>query len=134
VPALNLPLTTTVLGSGGLCLDVANARSDNGTEIQIANCNDSAAQVWTLGADLSFQALGKCMDVATDSGPPMQLQDCDGGTGQRWTWKSGRIVNADSGFCLDVNGGITTQDRTSAVVGGCQGTRSQTWSLPNAPA
>ncbi|MFE0973592.1 ThuA domain-containing protein, partial [Streptomyces sp. NPDC058826] len=57
------PRTGPVRGVNGKCLDVDNAGTADGTEVQIWSCNQSSAQVWTVAGDGTLKALGKCLDV-----------------------------------------------------------------------
>ncbi|MFC5219716.1 ricin-type beta-trefoil lectin domain protein [Streptomyces coerulescens] len=75
--------------SMGLCMDLANATTANGSGIQLARCNGGWAQQFHLtGADdLVNRATGKCVDVtgaATGNGARLQLWDCAGTSNQKW--------------------------------------------------
>ena len=107
-----------ILGAAGKCIDDAGASTDNGTAIQIFDCNGTGAQSWTWNSgDGTLRALGKCMDVtggATASGTPVQLWDCNGTGAQEWRWRQqSRLVNPQSGRCLDVAGGSVADGRGS---------------------
>jgi len=126
-----LPLSGTVLGLEGQCLDVTNARSENGTPIQSTSCNGTGAQVWNLRTDHTFRALGKCMDVGealSKVGAPVQLQECSGATSQRWRLTGSKIINAQSGLCLDIIGN-SSADRTATEVNPCRNDKAQKWKL-----
>ncbi|HKN51985.1 MAG TPA: glycoside hydrolase family 30 beta sandwich domain-containing protein, partial [Amycolatopsis sp.] len=43
--------TGPITGLAGKCMDVAGANSANGTAVQLYDCNGTAAQQWTVGAD-----------------------------------------------------------------------------------
>jgi hypothetical protein len=80
----------------GLCMDVANANSANGTTVQLANCNGGPAQVWTLnttqGGDLVSIMAGKCVDAVnqgTGNGTRLQLWTCAGTPNQKWFQQNG---------------------------------------------
>lgn len=71
--------TGTITGIGGKCIDAAAAKSDNGTAVQIYDCNGTNAQQVTIGDDQSIRILGKCLDIAdrsTSNGAKVQLWDC----------------------------------------------------------
>jgi actin-like ATPase involved in cell morphogenesis len=126
-----LPVTDTTVHSLGLCLDVANAQAKDGAEIHLADCNGSAAQIWTLGTDNTFRALGRCMDVSADPtvSAPVETETCDDLAAQRWTMTDSTIVNQKSGLCLTVNGDPSL-NRGGLIMDSCHGGDSQTWTLP----
>lgn len=126
-----LPISGAILGLEAVCLDVVNARTENGTPIQTTTCNGSGAQIWTLRTDHTFRVLGKCMDVgsATDGGrPPAQLQDCSGAASQKWRLTGGKIINSKSKLCLDIVGN-STEDRIPSVLNPCQADAGQKWKM-----
>jgi hypothetical protein len=117
------------------CLDVAWGGVADGTNVQIASCNGSAAQDWKLTYDDSnpFDAYytimnpnsGKCLDLASgsqDDGANVQIYTCNGSAAQKWYLQS--IPDADgdgdpalssyqfavkaSGQCMDVAWAGTT--------------------------
>ncbi|MFJ2606271.1 RICIN domain-containing protein [Streptomyces sp. NPDC087425] len=121
-----------IRGLAGKCADVAEANSANGTPVQLYDCNNSAAQRWTVGADGTIRALGKCLDVAgggTADGTPLQLWDCTGGPAQQWAVSGANdIVNPQANKCLDV------KDNSSAngarlQLWTCAGTANQKWTV-----
>ncbi|MFC5219735.1 RICIN domain-containing protein [Streptomyces coerulescens] len=73
----------------GLCMDIANASTANGTVIQLARCNGGWAQQFALdGAHHLVNAQSaKCVDVtdaATGNGARLQLWDCADTSNQKW--------------------------------------------------
>ncbi len=125
--------TGQITGYGGKCVDVAGGNSANGTAVQLYDCNGTAAQVWTVAADGSLQALGKCMDVAgggTANGSQIQLYDCNGTGAQQWQARSdGSVVNPQSGRCLDATG-PSSANGTRLQIWDCTGGANQKWTLP----
>ncbi|MCD5352593.1 protein kinase [Kineosporia mesophila] len=117
--------TASIVGIAAQCLDIANARSENGTQVQIVPCNESKAQIWTARRDGTVRALGKCLNVA---GRAVEINECDGTGDQTWRIASGVIVNAGSGRCLGTksNG---SKEYTPAVVAACSGAAGQVWSF-----
>jgi photosystem II stability/assembly factor-like uncharacterized protein len=77
-----------IRGAGGLCLDVANAASDDRTAIQVFACHGGANQRWRLQDDGRLIGLaGKCLDMeggGTADGTPAVLFGCHGGDNQRF--------------------------------------------------
>ncbi|MEV6301166.1 chitosanase [Actinoplanes sp. NPDC051861] len=122
-----------IKGLGGKCIDVAAASTANGTAVQLYDCNNSAAQQWTVGnADQTLRALGKCLDVtaaSTANGAKIQLYDCNGTGAQKWTFSNGALVNTGSGKCLDVTS-ASTANGTRLQIWTCASTANQTWTLP----
>ncbi|WP_433076247.1 S8 family serine peptidase [Dactylosporangium sp. CA-052675] len=98
--------TGQIAGLAGKCIDVMNRLNNNGTPIQLYDCNNTPAQYWQLQSDGTVRALGKCMDVtaaANQNGTKIQLYDCNGTPAQQWKVTSARqLINAGSGRCLDV--------------------------------
>ncbi|WP_217254133.1 ricin-type beta-trefoil lectin domain protein, partial [Streptomyces sp. AC602_WCS936] len=88
----------------GKCLDVDNAGTADGTEVQVWSCNQSSAQEWTVGGDGTLKALGKCLDVSgggSADGTRIQLWTCNGTGAQKWAAQSdGTVRNPQSGKCL----------------------------------
>ncbi|NYH54740.1 beta-glucanase (GH16 family) [Nocardiopsis arvandica] len=126
--------TGTITASNGVCLDVAGAQTGDGTPIQLANCNGSQAQQWTVGADGTVRAFGKCLDVAgggTAAGTPVQLWECNGTGAQQWTHDGGTqaLRNPQSGHCLQPQGRAQS-DGTRTEIADCDGSAVQRWNLP----
>jgi endo-1,4-beta-xylanase len=113
----------------GRCLDVGNASTANGAQMQIWDCHTNANQQFTQNG-AALQVLGKCLDAAPNAaaGTRLQLWDCNGGANQRWTFNSnGTISNAQTGLCMDVNGGATANG-SAVIVWNCHGGTNQRWS------
>ncbi|MEU7469548.1 lectin [Streptomyces sp. NPDC044984] len=127
------PRTGEVKGVGGKCLDVDNAGTADGTEVQIWTCNTSAAQRWTVAGDGTLRALGKCLDVSgggSADGTRVQLWTCNGTGAQRWAAQpDGTVRNPQSGKCLDASGG-TWNDGTPVHLWTCHTGPNQKWTLP----
>ncbi|MFI6264780.1 ricin-type beta-trefoil lectin domain protein [Micromonospora sp. NPDC051006] len=125
--------TGPVVGLAGKCLDVAAASSADGTPVQLYNCNGTAAQQWTFGADGTVRALGKCLDVrdnATANGTRVQIWTCTGAANQRWTATAARdLVSATAGSCLDVLGN-SSANGTATQIWSCTGAANQKWTVP----
>ncbi|MFE0653375.1 ricin-type beta-trefoil lectin domain protein [Streptomyces sp. NPDC059534] len=133
VTTADAPTTSgPITGIGGACVDVAGAKTANGTPIQLYRCNGTAAQRWTLAADGTIRALGKCLDVTsagTAEGTPVQLWDCNGTEAQRWTANSVReIVNPRSDKCL-APARRSSADGTRLRICTCTGTPNQKWTV-----
>lgn len=122
-----------VTGLAEKCMDIAGANSDNGTSVQLYECNGTDAQQWVFSPDGTVQSLGKCLDVRggdTDDGAKVQIYDCNGTGAQQWTATSeGWIVNVASDKCLDVPGSKIV-DGTQLVIWTCHGEDNQLWIPP----
>ncbi|MCZ7436038.1 ThuA domain-containing protein [Micromonospora sp. WMMC241] len=125
--------TGPVKGLAGKCLDVRNAATADGTQIQLYTCNSSAAQTWTVTPNGPVKALGKCLDVnggANADGTKIQLWTCNGTGAQNWSAQAdGTVRNPQSGKCLDVSGN-NSADGTPVHLWTCTGAANQRWTLP----
>ncbi len=125
--------TGPVRGVNGKCLDVDNAGTADGTQVQLWSCNQSSAQVWSVGGDGTLKALGKCLDVSgggSADGTRIQLWTCNGTGAQKWAAQSdGSVRNPQSGKCLDASGG-TWNDGTPVHLWTCHTGPNQKWTLP----
>ena len=68
-------------------MDVTAAGTANGTKIQLYDCNGTAAQAWTVGANGSLvnTGSGKCLDATGPSsadGTRLQIWTCAGSANQ----------------------------------------------------
>jgi hypothetical protein len=74
----------------GMCLDIANASTDNFSKVEIYNCAGNGAQQWITGPNNSIvnPASGRCLDTpygAPTNGNQLWIYDCNGGNAQNWT-------------------------------------------------
>src|SRR6202050_601276 len=86
------------------CAVTSGGSDANDTPVVIGDCDGSAAQDWTIQADSTIQAGGKCLDIYRDektNKAPVELWTCTGGANQQWTPGNGTLVNPVSGKCLD---------------------------------
>jgi len=125
--------TGQITGFGGKCVDVAGANPANGTQVQLWDCNGSAAQRWTMATDGTVRALGKCLDVSggsTANGARVQLWDCNGTGAQRWVANAARdLINPQSNKCLDATG-VSSANGTPLQIWSCTGGANQKWTVP----
>src|SRR5690606_17388974 len=116
------PVIGPIVGPGGLCVDVDNANSANGTKVQLYTCNNTGAQIWTFDGP-TIRALGKCLDVAggdTADGTRVQIWECNNTGAQNWTVEQdGSLKNPQSGRCLDGS------DAAQLVIRTCDGSANQ---------
>ena len=130
---ITAPITGTgllVVGLGGRCLDVPEGRAEDDTPVQIFGCNGSPAQIWTLSADGSVQAVGKCLQIVdlSNENSRLKINTCNGRGSQQWVLDSGKLVNPATSRCLDVAGN-NPEDRTPVITDPCDGGAGQSWSL-----
>ncbi|MFY1585344.1 PQQ-dependent sugar dehydrogenase [Micromonospora sp. WMMD734] len=125
--------TGPIVGLGGKCLDVRNAATADGTQIQIYTCNGTAAQTWSVTPNSTVKALGKCLDISgggTADGTKIQLWTCNGTAAQNWSAQTdGTLRNPQSGKCLDVSNNSAT-DGQAVHLWTCLAAANQKWTLP----
>jgi len=121
------PATGEIVGPGGLCLDDEAAQTTNGNAVQSFPCNDTAAQLWTVGADGTLRVVSRCLRAPTGAGGAVRIWTCDGSAAQRWQRRAGGgLVNVATGLCL--SGSASPNARPT--VRACNGSASQRWKLP----
>lgn len=125
--------TGPVVGLASKCIDLDHNATANGTVIQLWDCNNTAAQLWTVGPGNTLQVFGKCLDVpnsATANGTFVQLYDCNDSAAQKWQpGANGSLVNPQSGRCLDVTGS-NSANGTRLELWDCNAGANQNWRLP----
>jgi endo-1,4-beta-xylanase len=124
--------TGVLRGAGsGRCLDVPNASHNDGTFLQVWDCNGAANQQWTLTAGSQLTVYGsKCLDVpghAGAAGTRVEIWTCNGGANQQWRVNAdGSVVGVESGLCLDVTG-AATGNGSAVEIWTCNGGANQRW-------
>ena len=119
----------------GKCLDVPNASSTAGTQLDIWDCNGGANQLFThASGQLTVYSGGSqlCLDAynnQTSPGTKVQTWTCNGGANQQWNLNSnGTITSAQSGLCLDVTG-ASTANGALVELWTCNGGSNQHWTV-----
>ena len=74
-------------------MDVTAAGTANGTQVQLYDCNGTAAQQWThqSNGELVNAGSGKCLDATGPSsadGTRLQIWTCADSANQQWTLPS----------------------------------------------
>lgn len=120
-------------GQSGRCIEVPNGSTTNGTQIQLADCQNVDRQHWTYTSDRRLLASGtKCLDAhgqGTGNGTQVVTWDCNGQANQQWNVNSnGTITGVQSGLCLDASGAGTASG-TKIILWSCHGGANQQWSL-----
>jgi len=136
--AWNVPRPSgRIRGIGGKCMDVARGASADGSAVQLYDCNSTGAQDWTLSADGTIRAFGKCLALTGDrsaSGTALELRTCATGRGisvEHWRLRADRhLQNVATGGCVDATGGVIANG-TRLQAWDCNSTAQQTWNVPS---
>jgi ricin-type beta-trefoil lectin protein/parallel beta helix pectate lyase-like protein/glycosyl hydrolase family 141 len=117
----------------GRCVDVPNAATTNGTQVQLWDCDGSAKQRWAYTAAKQLTVYGnKCLDASgngTANGTAVIIWDCHGAPNQQWNVNAdGTITSAQSGLCVDANNAATSNG-TKMILWSCNGGANQRWTL-----
>ncbi|SNY53465.1 RICIN domain-containing protein, partial [Paractinoplanes atraurantiacus] len=119
-----------ILGAqSGRCIDVPGASQNNGTRVQLYDCNGQANQTWTLTSSKQLTVYGsRCLDAAgSGNGSAVQIYSCNGQANQQWNVNTnGTITGAQSGRCLDVWG---TGNGQQVQIYDCNGQANQRFAL-----
>lgn len=117
----------------GRCVEVPNASTTSGTQVQLWDCSSGTQQTWTYTSGKELMVYGnKCLDAygqGTSNGTAVIIWDCHGGTNQQWNVNAnGTITGVQSGLCLDADG-AGTANGTKIILWTCSGGANQQWSL-----
>ncbi|MFI9574897.1 ricin-type beta-trefoil lectin domain protein, partial [Microbispora rosea] len=115
--------------ASGRCVDVPNASTSDGTQVQLYDCNGQTNQTWSSTSAGEIRVYGnKCLDAAgTGNGAKVQIYSCWGGDNQKWRVNSdGSIQGVQSGLCLDAVG-QGTGNGTQIQLYACHGGNNQKW-------
>jgi hypothetical protein len=128
-------------GTPDECVDDPGDATSSGTLVDVATCNNSNEQNWTIEPDGTIQVNGLCLDTyqeQTSPGTQVALNTCaSGASTQQWTQEPGNtLVNQASGLCLDdpAQQGQAPSDGSQLVIDACDGAPTQVWPLPLAQA
>ncbi len=134
-----------ITGLAGKCVDVAGGAVANGTAVQLYDCNGTAAQQWTVGADGTIRALGRqvsgrvgwqqCeqhaaadLDVHRRRQPEVDLlTGLSAAPASAAATATGPITGL-AGKCVDVAGGAVANG-TAVQLYDCNGTAAQQWTV-----
>jgi hypothetical protein len=121
-----------IVGSAsGRCVDVPGATQNNGTQVELWDCNGGTNQQWTATPAGELRVYGSsCLDAAgqgTTAGTKVDINSCSGGANQKWTLNAdGTITGTQSGLCLDATG-AGTANGTLLELWTCNGGGNQKW-------
>jgi lysophospholipase L1-like esterase len=127
------PGSQIVGAQSGRCVDVPNAATTNGAQVQLWDCNGQVQQAWTSTSTKQLTVNGsKCLDASgqgTANGTAVIIWDCNGQANQRWNVNAnGTITGEQSGLCLDASG-QGTANGTKIQLWTCHGQANQQWTL-----
>jgi hypothetical protein len=117
----------------GRCVDVPNATTANGTQVQLWDCHGGTNQRWTYTAGRQLTVYGnKCLDAngqGSSNGTAAIIWDCNGQANQQWNINAnGTITGVQSGLCLDA-AGLGTANGTRIQLWSCHSGTNQQWTL-----
>jgi hypothetical protein len=119
-----------LVNGAGRCLEVPSAQArNNGTRVQIWDCNGGEFQRWKNEGGRFKNLGGKCLDVKGDvnkGGNSLQVWDCNDAPNQKWSIDGGRLRNG-GGKCLDVAGDVN-KNGTGVQIWDCNDAINQKWS------
>ncbi|EKM79676.1 hypothetical protein AGABI1DRAFT_114159 [Agaricus bisporus var. burnettii JB137-S8] len=123
------------ISSSEKCIDVRGAAFENGTAVQIFDCNDSDAQNWMIqrgvAGHIEVEGTGFCLDAGSSpaNGVGMKIWQCfDNLPAQQWTYNSeNQIKLADKDFCLDLTDGNSGNSNQLQIWECSTGNRNQVW-------
>ena len=116
----------------GRCVDVPGFSTNNGTQLDLWDCNAGGNQSWNYTANQELTVYSnKCMQVGgtgTTAGDPVIISDCTGAAAQQWNLNADLSVTsvANPALCLDAAGG-GTGNGTAVDVWYCNGGSNQAW-------
>jgi serine/threonine protein kinase len=121
------PAVGPITGADGSCLDDQSGLTDKGNPVQSWICNDSAAQLWTVGSDETLRVVSRCLRAPASAGGTVRIWTCDGSTAEQWQLRAGGgLINVATGTCLDSAGGLGAKPTLRP----CTGASRQRWKLP----
>ncbi|KAF8798520.1 ricin B-like lectin [Phlegmacium glaucopus] len=126
-----------ISNSAWKCLDVRDSNFQDGTAVQIYDCNESSAQKWQIydynglaTTEVRLAGTKFCLDaINVDTSNKVVIRECtDGNPQQQWTFSHrGPIALALTDLCLDVPYS-STEDSEQVQTYQCTGNPNQVWS------
>jgi len=111
------------LGSVGRCLDIEEAKTSDGANVQLFSClsklNDHQSWDYSPSGTLMSRLHGKCLDAvqSNSDGSNVQVWSCSGAKNQRWAFTpDGQIMSMFNRKCLQAAG---TGDRANVRLWTC---------------
>lgn len=125
--------------ASGRCLDGIGGGTDNGTGLQLWDCNGDPQQHWVYaqGQLKLYGNYDRCLDADSNSGGAngtrIQIWECNSGQNQQWIAEAdGSLRSVASGRCLDAVGGGSANG-TTLQLWDCSGAPWQKWIGPPSP-
>ncbi|KAF7436141.1 hypothetical protein PC9H_002967 [Pleurotus ostreatus] len=125
-------------GDNKKCLDVRSAAFQNGSPVQIHDCNGSNAQKWRIASKpgatrLQLDGTNFCLDSGLTPGNGVQLkiwQCFDGLAAQKWWYTEDKHIALEGkGQCLDLPGGNSGNGNVVQTWECAYGNKNQIWTL-----
>jgi hypothetical protein len=120
---------------GGKCIDVPNGEPRAGIRLQMFDCKDTPAQIFSFDATTARLTFGSlCVDASGgrgQPGDPLQLAQCNGSPNQAWKAEAnGNLVKfvGINGLCFDITNN-SKENRAALAIARCQGGPNQSWVL-----
>ncbi len=130
VTALGAGSTYRPANGGSMCMDVSYASRDNGSRLQIWNCNGGDQQQWDYSGGMLHVYGNKCLDVVegvNQNGTRLQIWDCTpGNTNQQFVRNGNTWVWANHNKCIDLPWGSAAAGNFLQVWD-CVGNANQQW-------
>jgi Ricin-type beta-trefoil lectin domain/Phosphodiester glycosidase len=112
------------LGISNQCLDASHQDLLGSANLQLADCNRSAAQRWSFRAG-SLQGVGdRCLE-AGDREDTLWLRPCKDSLAQRWRFAEGGSLQGLGERCLDAS--ASTLESVLVRLRPCNGNTTQRW-------
>jgi len=131
-PAATARATGPLAGPGGGCLANAGSLNTEWNPIDLAACDGSAGEQWSLYSDGTLRVQGGCLSgyaPSRTSGGGTAWYPCVGTSAQQWTQQSnGTLYNPSASLCLTA--GSATVKPASLSLARCTGAATQKWVLP----
>jgi hypothetical protein len=136
-----VPASTTAAATAGTAVVLFGCGVGYTAPSCTSGCVTGPVLPWALNADGTLMAAGLCLGLAggesaTANGALVQMATCAGGLDQQWVvgfdanGKS-RLVNSNSGRCLD-DPGATTTNGIRLQIWDCNNFAQQVWAVPHA--
>jgi hypothetical protein len=120
---------------GGKCIDVPNGELKAGIRLQMFDCKDTPAQIFSFDATTARLTFGSlCVDASGgrgQPGDPLQLAQCNGSPSQAWKAEaSGNFVKlvGINGLCFDITN-YSKDNGAPLAIWRCHGGSNQSWVL-----
>ncbi|KJA15305.1 carbohydrate-binding module family 13 protein [Hypholoma sublateritium FD-334 SS-4] len=125
-----------LFGGAQKCMDVRGAKFENGTPVQVYDCNKTNAQRWLItrgNTKVQLAGTNFCLDAGSNpaSGVGLKIWQCyDNLAAQAWNYSDDdRITLVGKGQCLDLTGGNTANSNQLQTWQCYAGNNNQVWTV-----